>query len=141
MWTHTYSKVYPGIKSQDVWNIWVDISNWPQWHPDLEYCKFEGSFSVGNYFMLKPKGMGAVKIELTKIKSGWSFTDCTRFPGARMYDTHELEETAQGLKIKNIVFVEGFLGFIWTRLVAKKIANTIPKKIDLLVQIVRSRNE
>jgi len=38
--------------------------------------------------MLKPKGAPAVKIKLTEINEMQNFTDCTKFFGAKMYDTH-----------------------------------------------------
>ena len=55
------------------------------------------TFIVGNHFTLKPKGVPAVKITLVEIDEGKKFTDCTRFFGAKMYDTHAMEETADGL--------------------------------------------
>jgi hypothetical protein len=141
MWKKTHTKVYPGIKSQDVWKIWMDINNWPKWHSDLESCKLEGSFAVGNHFMLKPKGMGAVKILLTQIDEGRSFTDCTKFPGASMYDLHELEDTPAGLVMKNTLMVKGFLSFLWIKLVAQKVADSVPEEMDALVQYLQGGHE
>jgi hypothetical protein len=62
----------------------------------LDYCKLECDFKVGNHFFLKPKGVQPVKIVLTEINEGYSFTDCTSFFGAKMYDTHVMEETVDG---------------------------------------------
>ncbi len=56
-----------------------DINNWPTWHGDLEYCRLEGKFAVGSYFFLKQKGIRAVKITLTEVNKGYSFTGCTAF--------------------------------------------------------------
>ena len=52
-------------------------------------------------------------LELTAIERHRSFTDLTRFPLARMYDIHELEETPEGLTIRNSVRVEGPLSWLW----------------------------
>lgn len=139
MWTRTYSKLYPGLKKEDIWSLWTDVNNWPVWHGDLDYCKLEGEFKVGNYFMLKPKGMRAVKIVLTEIEQGRHFTDCTTFLGAKMYDTHMVEETSDGLLLSNKLVVRGILTKLWVKLVVRYIADTVPDETDALVKLAREK--
>lgn len=138
MWTRTYSKTFQGLKREDIWRIWTDINNWPTWHGDLDYCKLEGDFKVGNHFFLKPKGIKPVKILITEIKEGYSFTDCTTFFGAKMYDTHAMEETEEGLKLTNTLVVTGPLKWLWIKLVAQNVADTIPEETESLVKLSRS---
>jgi len=138
MWTRSYTKVFPGVKTVDIWRLWVDINNWPRWHPDLDYCKMEGPFVVGNHFMLKPKGAPAFKIELIEIVEGRKFTDCTYFLGAKMYDTHELEETPEGLRLTNTLTVTGPLKWLWIKLVAQNVAATVPDEMETLANLARS---
>lgn len=138
MWIRKYQKTFKNIKRKDIWRIWTDINLWPTWHGDLEYCKLEGRFEVGNHFFLKPKRMKAVKIMLTEVNEGYSFTDCTTFLGAKMYDTHAMEETKDGLKITNTLVVTGPLKWLWIKLVAQNVADTIPEETEAL--ITRARN-
>jgi len=138
MWTRTYSKTFKNIKKESIWRIWTDVNNWPKWHGDLDYCKLEGAFAVGNHFMLKPKGIKAVKIELTHIEKGRKFTDCTPFFGAKMYDTHELEETPDGLRLTNTLTVTGPLKFLWIKLIAQNVADSVPHEMEALVELARS---
>jgi hypothetical protein len=138
MWTKTYSKTFQDIKRENVWQIWTDINNWPTWHGDLDYCKLDGDFKVGNHFMLKPKGINPVKILLTEINEGYSFTDCTTFFGAKMYDTHAMEETAEGLKLINTLTVTGPLKWLWIKLVAQNVADTVSEETEALVKLARS---
>lgn len=140
MWTKTYSKIFQGISSEDIWRIWTDVNNWPTWHGYLDYCKLEGDFKVGNHFILKPKDVNAVKILLTEINEGHNFTDCTSFFGAKMYDTHTIENTKDGLKLTNKLVVTGPLKWLWIKLVAQNIADTAPEKMESLVQLARGRN-
>lgn len=137
MWIRTYEKTYIGLNSQRIWDIWTDVNNWPQWHGDLDYCQLEGDFLVGNYFMLKPKGAPAVKIRLTNIVVGQEFTDCTHFFGAKMWDTHKMEETAQGLRLGNKLVVTGPLKWLWIALVARKVADSIPSEMDALGELAQ----
>lgn len=140
MWIRTYSKVYQGIRKEDIWHLWTDVNNWSAWHGDLDYCKMEEPFSVGNHFMLKPKGAPAVKIDLVEIVEGHKFTDCTKFFGAKMVDTHAMEETKEGLRLTNTLVVTGLLKFLWVRLVARHVADTVPQEMDALVNLARDRN-
>ena len=140
MWTRTYSKTFQGIKREDIWPIWADVNNWPAWHGDLDYCKLEGDFIVGNYFMLKPKGANPVKIALTEINLGHYFTDCTAFFGAKMMDTHLMEDTPEGLKLTNKLVVTGPLKWLWVKLVAQKVADTVPEEMESLVKLARGSN-
>ena len=140
MWTRTFSKTYPEIRKEDVWRLWTDVNHWPKWHGDLDGCKMEGTFAVGNHFMLKPKGMKAVKIVLTEVEDGEKFTDCTTFFGAKMYDTHAMEETPEGLRLTNTLVVTGPLKWLWIKLVAKNVADTVPDETEALVQLARSAN-
>ena len=140
MWTKSFDKIYSGIKREDIWALWIDVNSWSEWHDDLEYCKMAGSFEVGNYFFLKPKGVREVKIFLTEIEEGKKFTDCTTFFGAKMYDTHMMEETSDGLKISNKVTVTGPLKWLWVRLVAQNVADTSSDQIEKLVNLARGKN-
>ncbi|HXH55565.1 MAG TPA: polyketide cyclase [Gammaproteobacteria bacterium] len=140
MWTRSYTKTFPGIKKEDIWRIWTDINNWPTWHGDLDYCKLEGPFTVGNHFMLKPKGVNPIKIVLTEINEGRDFTDCTSFLGAKMFDTHSMVETAEGLMLTNKLVVIGPLKWLWIKLVAQNVADTVPEEMEALAKLVRDRH-
>lgn len=137
MWIKEHSKIYKNINKAAIWQLWTDVNNWPTWHGDLEYCKMNGNFEVGNYFMLKPKGVSAVKIKITDIQVGKCFTDCTQFLGAKMFDTHTVEETSEGLKLSNRLVVTGPLKWLWIKLVAQNVADTVPDEMDALVNLAK----
>ena len=140
MWKEVCSRTYQGVEASDIWRIWTNVNEWAQWHDDLDYCQMEGSFEVGNYFMLKPKGMQPVKIILTDVKLGVQFTDCTTFFGAKMFDTHLMERTPNGLKLTNIVVVTGPLQWLWVKLVAKNIARGAPDHLEALAKLARRQH-
>jgi hypothetical protein len=83
--------------------------------------------------------MSAVKIMLTEVNHGSSFTDCTTFFGAKMYDTHALEQTPEGLKLINTLIVTGPLRWLWIKLVAQHVANSIPEETENLIALARKR--
>ena len=137
MWKKSYSKIYAGIKKQTAWKLSTDVNQWHEWHEDLDYCKMEEPFEVGNHFMLKPKGVKPVKIVLTDVQEGKCFIDCTTFFGAKMYDTHAFEDTSEGLKLTNTVVVTGPLKWLWIKLVAQNVANSAPEQMEALARLAR----
>lgn len=139
MWVRKYTQVYADVTKEEVWQLWADINNWHLWHDDLDYCKLDDDFVVGNHFILKPKGGPKVKIDIVEIEKERKFVDCTRFPGAKMYDSHEVEETPEGLCIINTLTVTGPLKFLWIFLVAKNVAASVPKETAALVALARKK--
>ncbi len=140
MWTRTYSTFYKNVSPEAIWQLWTDINSWPSWHEDLDYCILHGEFKIGNHFTLKPKGAPAVKITLTEINEMQNFTDCTHFFGAKMYDTHSIEVKDDGVLLSNTLVVVGPLRWLWIKLVAQKVADSVPEEMDKLVQVARMKD-
>src|SRR4051812_29205841 len=111
MWQSRYEKVFPGLKKEDVWSAWADVNNWNQWDKDTEFAKITEPFQAGSKFVLKPKGGPKVNIQILKTEPLKGFTDMTKFPLAKMYDVHEIEETPEGLKLVSIIRIEGPLSW------------------------------
>lgn len=139
MWTKSYNKLFHGVKKQDIWRIWSDVNNWPTWDKELEYCKIDKEFAVGNQFILKPKSGPKIKITLSEVKPNEKFINYCKFLGATMFNEHELEESPDGLRIKSTIRVTGPLSLIWVNLVAKNVANSAPEQMDALVNLAKSR--
>ncbi len=141
MWVKMFSKVYQGVTKEEIWRVWVDVNNWPKWDRELEYCKLDNAFTEGNQFTLKVRGGPKLKIYLSKVEANKTFTDQCKFFGASMYDIHELEETSAGVRITNTIKVTGILRFIWVRLVARNVANSVPSQTDALVNYARRNHD
>jgi len=99
MWNKAYSKIYQNVTKEVVWDLLVDVNNWPKWHTNLEYCEMEGEFIAGNNFLLKPKKAPIAKVDILEAKAYTHFTDCTKFLGAKMYNTYALEEIKGSLRL------------------------------------------
>lgn len=135
MWSKTYSKKVQGLKAEQVW---TDLNQWHTWQSDIEYAKLEGEFKVGNTFLLKPKGGPKVNIEIIKVEPNRQFTDLTRFPGAKMYGSHEFVIHGDELEIKTTMSIEGPLSFVWRKIVAEDVANGMMEQTDNLIEKAKS---
>jgi hypothetical protein len=138
MWTATHSTTVTGLSADRVWHVWTDVNQWHHWQNDIEYARLTGDFARGNRFTLRPKGGPDVTIELTRVEPGSHFTDVTRFPLARMTDSHDLIERGDALEIRTTLTMEGPLAFLWRKLVGENIARTLPEQTASL--IARARN-
>lgn len=134
MWSKTYSKKVKGLKAEQVWKVWTDLNQWHKWQSDIEYAKLEGEFKVGNKFLLKPKGGPKVNIEIIKVEPNRQFIDLTRFPGAKMYGSHEFVIHGDELEIKTTMSIEGPLSFIWRKIVAVDVANGMMEQTNNLIE-------
>ncbi len=126
MWTKSHSIVTNEVTKEQMWKLFADVNNWHTWDEGIEFAKLDGKFEKGNFFTLRPKGGPNVKVELLETIENKMFLDVTKFPLAKMYDTHTFEETPQGLQITNTIAVKGFLGFLWRKIVAQKIVDNLP---------------
>ncbi|MBK9566222.1 MAG: SRPBCC family protein [Saprospiraceae bacterium] len=133
MWTKSHSIVTKEVTKEQMWKLFADVNNWHTWDEGIEFAKMEGKFEKGNFFTLRPKGGPNVKVELLETVENKSFLDVTKFPLAKMFDNHTFEETPQGLKITNTISVTGVLGFLWRKIVAQKIVDSLPN--DMQTQI------
>jgi len=138
MWSKTYSKKIQGLKAEQVWKVWTDLNQWHTWQSDIEYAKMDGEFEVGQTFLLKPKGGPKVKIEIIKVELNKQFTDLTRFPGAKMYGSHEFVIHGDELEIKTTMSIEGPLSLIWRKIVAEDVAIGMMEQTNNLIEKARN---
>jgi hypothetical protein len=130
MWTQSHSIVTNEATKEQMWKLFADVNNWKTWDSGIDYAQMEGKFEKGNFFELKPKGGPKVKIQLVETIENQKFVDLTTFPLAKMYGEHTFEETASGLKITTTMKVEGLLSFLWVKLVAKNIVDSLPVEMQ-----------
>ena len=135
MWTRSYSRTVSGLTADQVWKVWSDVDRWHLWQNDIEYARLNGEFKTGGTFRFKPKGGPRLTLELSEVRPRELFVDITRFPLARMVDSHELIERGGALEIKTTVRMEGPLAFVWRKLVGEDVVKSLPEQTDGLVRM------
>ena len=130
-----------GVTAEQIWKVWSNIYNWPLYDKELESVTADENFKFlpGNWFYLKVKGGPKVKIIITEVTANKTFTDYTQFPLARMYDTHELKQTSEGLQLINTMTVKGPLAWLWRKVIAEKVAAGIPEQTKNLIAMARKQ--
>jgi hypothetical protein len=113
------------------------VNGWAGWQADIEYARLEGAFEAGRVFKFRPKGGPELHIELTEATPLKSYADLTRFPLARMHDSHEIVDHGDCIEIRNTLTVTGPLGFLWRKLVAEDVAAGIEGQTRNMIEQAR----
>ncbi len=137
MWQRSETKTFNSVDKEQIWKVWTDINNWSKWNNDVEYTRFEGPFEIGQTFVIKPLNGPEVKISLVEVVENAKFTDCTNFPGAKMYGAHELVEEKGELKLNTTITMTGPLGFVWRKLVGEKVAAKMGQQMEDIVKLAQ----
>jgi len=138
MWSRTYKTKVSDLTPAQVWSVWTDVNQWHSWQDDIEYARLAGEFAEGNSIAFRPKGGPTFSLAITEAVKDRKFTDLTRFPLARMYDSHELVAFPDGVEIASTIRVEGLLAFLWVQLVAKGIVRGLAQQTDRLIKRTRT---
>jgi len=138
MWSKSYSKTVKGLTVSQVWKVWADVNQWHTWQDDIEYATLDGEFKKGNSFRFKPKGGPKFNIELIRVEPNSVFVDLTKFPLAKMYDSHELIDHGNELEIKTTISIEGPLSFLWRKIVAEGVASGMKDQTERLIEKARN---
>jgi uncharacterized membrane protein len=99
-----------------VWNVTVDVENWPQWTPTVKSVKRldEGPFACGSAALIQQPGLPEAKWVVTALISGERFTWESRILGIRMIGTHELSTKDTGTQSALRVEMSGIVArLLW----------------------------
>jgi hypothetical protein len=134
MWTGSHVVITKEVTKEQMWKLFSDVNNWQTWDESIEFAHLDGKFEQGNFFVFKPKGGPKIKLKILEAIENYKFVDLTTFPFAKMYGDHTFEETPEGLKLTTTMKVEGFLGFLWKKLVAQKIVDDLPNNMAIQIK-------
>lgn len=137
MWEKTYSTTTQAVSAAQMWRLFADVNNWQKWDTEIDYAQMQGKFERGNHFFIKVKKGPKVKIQLIETDENRRFVDLTRFPGARMTGEHRFEESQEGLKITTTMRVSGPLGFLWRKIVAQGIVDSLPTETQRQIEAAK----
>ena len=133
----TATRVVDGITKEQIYSFWADVNNWASWNNDIISAELHGEFKEGNFFTLTLDSGQKVKIKLLKVEENKSFTDLTTFPLAKMYGIHEIIEKDGKIELVASIKIEGFLSFLWTKIVAQNIADNLGSDMDKMIELIK----
>jgi hypothetical protein len=130
-----------GVNRRQIWKVWEDVNQWHTWDRDIDWAKLDEPFVSGSRFTLKPKAGPVVNIQIFDVVPEKGFIDMCRFPLAKMYSVHQMSDVEGGVEIMHAIRVEGMLGWLWWKLVAKKVAEGMPAQTVSMLAKARTMHE
>lgn len=138
MWSKTYSITTNEVTKEQMWKLFADVNGWHTWDSGVENAQLNGQFEQGNHILLKPKSGPKIKIVLSKVVEKQLFITASSFPLGKIYHQHLFEETSDGLRISYTITVKGVLSFLWVKLIAQNLFNSIPKDVVKQINIAKT---
>lgn len=109
MWSYEHS-VETRAGTETIFEIFQDVSRWPEWNPGVERIDLDGPFATGTTGVMVIPGQGSLSFRLAWVGDGRGFEDETEIPGAEVVVRvrHSLEPLAtRGTRITYRATVEG----------------------------------
>lgn len=127
MWSTSSSFDAPGLTAVAVWSVaYADASAWPAWNDALASAELLGPFAVGSRARVRFRTGLRLRFTLVEVEEGRVFTDESRLPGARMGHRHELEPTADGVRLVNTIYIRGPLTRLWALVLGPQAKQGLP---------------
>lgn len=138
MWLKTYSVTTDEVTREQMWKLFTNVNSWHIWDSGVENAQLNGQFEQGNHILLKPKSGPKIKIVLSKVVEKQLFITASSFPLGKIYHQHLFEETSDGLRISYTITVKGVLSFLWVKLIAQNLFNSISKDVVKQINIAKT---
>jgi uncharacterized protein YndB with AHSA1/START domain len=69
----------------EVWRVWSDINQWPEWNPDMKESRLDGPLKLGATGMINTRSGGKHDVVVTHYEDGHSFElESTALPATKM---------------------------------------------------------
>jgi hypothetical protein len=133
--------IVKGATIDELWQAHSDVANWAAWQDDIEWVKIEGKAQQGASFEMKPAGGPKVKLEILTFDKPSLFKDVSHLPFANMEVSTYMQEVTDGVEVKLIIEMRGFLTFIWKKVVAKAILEGHQKQYDAMEVYIKSNRK
>jgi hypothetical protein len=139
MWSSDSVLDVTGVSAEALWaKAYADASAWPRWNGALASAELEGPFEVGSRARVRFRTGLRLRFTLVEVEPERVFTDEGRLPGARMGHRHQIEPTADGLRLTNTLYLDGPLARLWSLVVGPQVRRGLPEWQRKAVEVARS---
>jgi hypothetical protein len=114
MWSTTATLDVPGLTADAVWaGAYADAAAWPRWNRALAAAALDGPLVAGATARVRFRTGLRLRFAIVHADPGRAFTDEARLPGARMGHRHALEPIDGGVRLRNTIYLDGPLAWLW----------------------------
>ena len=137
IWSHV-AEISTRASAEQVWRVWSNPSAWPTWDTGLETVALDGPFAVGTRGRLKPNGGPAVRFVIVASQPGQGFHDRSFLPCTQLDFIHHYEPAGVDgtpARISHRVEMRGLLTPLFSRVIGRDIARTLPDTLRALAKV------
>lgn len=135
MWRTEHTEMTTATPRQ-LWSRYSDPTTWPTWDQETVDVTVDGPFAVGTRGTIKPVGGPKAAFTFTEVTPLVSFTDTTRLPFTTITFTHTIEDLGvDGCRFTHGLTIEGLLTPVFSRLIGRKVAASLPEAMRRLAQL------
>jgi uncharacterized protein YndB with AHSA1/START domain len=121
-----------------VWQIWSDVSSWPDWNPDMKESRLDGPLRVGTTGTINTRSGGKHDVVVTQFADGRSFElESTAMPATKMAILATITPTSNGSRISQAFEARGLLA----PLVGPMMSGPILKTFNSVLEGLRQKAE
>jgi hypothetical protein len=92
---------------EQIWALWSDVDNWPEWDLGLVACWLQGAFAPGTTFTLRPRGSDQdITATLNVVEPNRRFSDATVLPFGTLQAIHEIDTDSGMTKVTHTIVAE-----------------------------------
>jgi len=115
---------------ENIWQIWVDVNNWPRWDTELESASIEGDFTLYAKGKLKPKNAHVSVFFISDLEPNKSYTFTTQLPLCKLNVRRYLTIDQSGTFFTHEISFTGLLSFLFSNLLGRKFQKVLPEVMD-----------
>ena len=122
-----------------VWRVWSDVNHWPEWNPDMNESRLDGTLKLGATGMINTKSGGSHDVVVTHFEDGRSFElESTAMPGTKMAIRATITPNGSGSRITQGFEPRGLLAPIVGPMMGGMILKTFNSVLNGLKQKVEA---
>lgn len=124
----TTSTLETGVPPAAIWErAYADARSWPEWNAEIKSATLDGPLAMGATARIAFRTGLRLRFRVVEFEDGRVFTDESKLPGARMGHRHLIEPLPDGgSRLTNTIYIEGWLAWIWRRIVGPAAARSLP---------------
>ena len=127
-----------------IWDLWANVSRWPEWDTELQTAELDGPFELGATGRLQPQKGPQSAFVISQLEAGRSYTFTTRLFFSRLDVYRFLAQRDDQTVFTHRVSFRGPLGFIFGRLLGPGFKCALPsvmKQLARLAEAAETRSE
>lgn len=124
----------------EIWHLWSDVANAPQWDTDVRHCTLDGPFVTGTRGLCTLKNGLKMPLLLEDVKPTYSYTNSARLLWMDLNFSHHLRRIgARETHVIHSVRLAGRFSFLYRRLMLGLLRGAMSKALRNLRTLAEQR--